>query len=283
MVRRAQAAIIRGMPAPIAASKTAASPLGALLRQWRARRRLSQLELSLLSGISARHLSYVETGRAQPSRQMVHSLADALEAPLRERNALLVAAGYAPQFRESPLDAPDLAVMRRAIEVTLAHQEPFPAFVTDRCWNVLMANDAMGRVLDGLKPGGPTHGNIVRQVFDPDDMRPFIENWDEVAGDLLRHLSHQVGQHPGDDEARALLDEALSYPDVPARLRVRDAAVRPLPVLVTTFRAGARRLSFFSTLTRFASPADVALEETTVECMHPADDETRRYCIELAG
>ena len=271
------------MPAPIAVSKTAASPLGALLRQWRASRRLSQLELSMLSGVSARHLSYVETGRAQPSRELLRALADALEVPLRERNALLVAAGYAPHFRDSPLDAPELAVMRRAIEVTLAHQEPFPAFVTDRCWNVLMANPATDRVLGGLKPGGPRHANIVRQVFDPEDMRPYIENWDEVAGDLLRHLSHQVAQHPTDEAARRLLDEALAYPDVPSRLRVRDAALRPLPVLVTTFRAGERRLSFFSTLTRFASPSDMALEETSVECMHPADDETRRYCMELCG
>ncbi len=241
-------------------------------------RRFSQVELSLRSGISTRHLSYAETGRARPSRQTVQIVAEALDVPLRERNALLLAAGYAPHYPETALDAPELVLIRRAIDVTLAQHEPFPAFVLNRTWDIQSANAGTARVLGGLSPGGPKHNNIVRQVFDPEDLRPLIENWNDVAADLLVHLHHAVLQHPTDDETRALLDEALSYPDIPGRMRSRDLNMRPLPVLVTTFRKDDLRLNFFSTLTRFVATTDIAVEETRIECMHPADDATRDFC-----
>lgn len=265
------------MPPQIAASRLDAPPLGQLLREWRARRRLSQLELSLQSGVSARHVSYVETGRARPSRELLETLADALDVPSRERNAIMLAAGFAPQFAENDLDARHLALMRQAIEVTLSHQEPYPAFVTDRCWNVLMANAGMDRLLSAIRPCGPRHGNIVRQVFDPEDMRPFIENWEDVAGDLLRHLRHEVVRRPSDGAARQLLQEALAYPGVAAQLSVGPGDPGPAPVLTTVFRNGPLRLSFFSTLTRFAGASELILEEVTIECMHPADETTRAY------
>ena len=267
------------MPAPIAKSRIAASPFGALLREWRLLRRFSQVELSLRSGISTRHLSYAETGRSRPSRQTVQLVAEALDVPLRERNALLLAAGYAPHYLETALDAPKLGLIRRAIDVTLAQHEPFPAFVLNRTWDIQLANAGTDRVLGGLCPGGPKHNNIVRQVFDPEDLRPFIENWNEVAGDLLGHLHHAVHQHPTDDETRALLDEALSYPDIPGRMRSLDFTAGPLPVLVTAFRKDDLRLSFFSTLTRFVSTTDIAVEETRIECMYPADEATRSFCV----
>lgn len=166
-------------PAP----SSAASRVGDLLREWRAARRMSQLDLALEANVSSRHLSWVETGKSQPGRDLVDQLADALEMPLRERNALLIAAGYAPKYRETALADPEMALLRKAVEFIIRQQEPFPAFVIDRHWDVLMVNPAMERVFGALKPGGPTHGNILRQVFDPADMRPLLANWEEVAGD----------------------------------------------------------------------------------------------------
>src|SRR6185369_7919901 len=161
--------------------------VGALLREWRAARRMSQLDLALEAGVSARHLSCVETGKSQPGRDLVAQLADALGMPLRERNALLMAAGYAPEYPETPLSTPELAQVRRAIDLIIEHQEPYPAFVLNRRWDVLLSNRAATRIAGFLR-GGSAHTNMVRQFFDPNDLRAAVVNWEEVAGDLIRHL-----------------------------------------------------------------------------------------------
>ena len=166
------------------------SHAGTLVREWRTTRRLSQLELALEANVSSRHLSCVETGKAQPSRDMISRLADALEMPLRERNALLVAAGFAPRYRETELKSPEMAPVRRAIEFILQHQEPYPAIVTNRHWEMLLTNDATARIFNRLRPGGPKHRNVLHQIFDPQDMRSVIRNWEECAIDIIRHL-HQ--------------------------------------------------------------------------------------------
>lgn len=255
---------------------------GGLLREWRAARRLSQLDLALAADVSARHLSYVETGKSQPSRELIARLADALAMPLRERNTLLIAAGYAPGYRETNLASPELAAVRRAIEFILDQQEPYPAFVTDRHWDVLLANRAMPRVFSRLREGGPRHANVLRQIFDPEDMRPVIGNWEEVAGDVLRHLHDEVAAAPSDARARALLDEVLAYPGVPDRWRIRDPGVAPLPLLTAEFRRGDLELRFFSTLTTFGTPRDVTLDGLRIECMFPADEATAAFCRTLA-
>lgn len=268
------------MPAPIAASKVEASPVGALLREWRSTRRMSQLDLALTTGVSSRHLSCVETGRASASREVLFGLAEALEMPLRDRNALMLAAGYAPHYREGDLAAPELALIQQAIDVTLAQQEPFPAFVVNRYWDVLQANRGLVALSRCLRPRGPRHRNIVSQTFDPDDLRPYFDNWDEVAADLLRHVEREVARSPHDHRIRALRDEALAY-GPPPREPVRRAAAA-FPVVTTVLRAGATRLRFFSTLTRFGTAAEVAVEEVCIECMHPVDEVTRTWCERLA-
>ncbi|HEV7445343.1 MAG TPA: helix-turn-helix transcriptional regulator, partial [Steroidobacteraceae bacterium] len=212
------------------------SHVGALLREWRAARRLSQLDLALEVGMSARHLSCVETGKAQPSRDMVARLADALEMPLRERNTLLLAAGYAAKYTETDLSTAQMAPVRRAIEFILKQQEPYPALVTNRHWDVLLTNDALLRLFGRMRGGPPRHGNMMRQVFDPEDMRPFVANWEEVAGELIRHLHNEVAAAPSDAKARALLDEVLAYPGIPAGWRTRDPGATALPLLTTVFR-----------------------------------------------
>ncbi|HET8644153.1 MAG TPA: helix-turn-helix transcriptional regulator [Vicinamibacteria bacterium] len=259
----------------------AALRAGALLREWRAVRRLSQLDLALDAGVSTRHLSCVETGKAQPSRAMIARLADALAMPLRERNALLMAAGYAPEHPETALSTPDLAAVRRAIELVLQHQEPYPAFVLNRRWDVLQANAAAAR-LAGFLRGGRAHANMVRQFFDPDDMRAAVVNWEEVAGDMIRHLQASVAAAPSDADARALLDEVLRYPGVPARWREHAADAPPPPLLTVVFRKGRRHLRFFSTITTFVTPRDVTLDELRIECAFPADEDTAELCRSLA-
>ncbi|MDR0182776.1 helix-turn-helix domain-containing protein [Lysobacter arvi] len=259
------------------------SRLGALLREWRAVRRLSQLDLALDAGVSPRHLSCVETGKAQPSREMIARLADALDVPLRERNALLVAAGFAPRYPETALATPELSQMRRAIEFILAQQEPYPAFVLNRHWDVLMANDAALRVNTFVMNGrASAHANMIRQIFDPDDLRAAVDNWDEVAGDLIRHLHGEVAAAPSDAKARELLEEVLAYPGVPARWRLRDVESAPAPLLTTVLRQGDLRLRFFSTITTFGTPRDVTLEELRIECCFPVDEATAELCRRLA-
>jgi transcriptional regulator with XRE-family HTH domain len=257
---------------------TPSAHVGTLLREWRAARRLSQLHLALEADVSTRHLSYVETGKAQPSRDMVIRLADALDMPLRERNALMVAAGYAPQYRETPLSTPEMAPVRRAIECILHQQEPYPAFVTNRHWDVLLINRGVTRLFGLLRGGAPLHSNIVRQVFDPNDMRPFLANWEEVAGDLIRHLHDEVAAAPSDTKAQALLDEVLAYPGVPDRWRTREPGATPLPLLTTAFRRGETELRFFSALTTFGTARDVTIDELRIECMFPADEATAEQC-----
>jgi transcriptional regulator with XRE-family HTH domain len=272
---------VGNVPARTRASSRAGTHVGTLLREWRAARHLSQLALALEVGTSTRHLSYVETGKSRPSRDMIARLAEALDMPLRERNALLLAAGYAPEYAERRLDVPELAHVRRAVEFIVKQQEPYPAFVLNRRWDILMANQAGGRVAEFLI-GGTRHANMVRQFFDPRDMRAAIVNWEEVAGDLVRHLHDDVAAAPHDAEARALLDEALSYSGVPTRWRERELAVPPTPLLTVVFRKGDRELRFFSTITTFGTPRDVTLDELRIECAFPADDATADLCRALA-
>lgn len=257
--------------------------VGSLLREWRSSRRLSQLDLALEADISARHLSYIETGKSQPSRDMIARLSEVLDVPLRERNALLIAGGYAPTYRETALATGTLAPVRRALDFILEHQNPYPAFVMNRYWDVQMTNGALLGIFAALKPGGPRHSNILRQVFDPQDMRPFVGNWEEVAGDLIRHLHNEIHASPSDLRLRDLLDEVLSYPDVPSEWRMRQPSMGPLPLLTTVFRAGELELRFFSTLTTFGTTHDVTLDELRIECMFPADDATATQCRGLAS
>jgi transcriptional regulator with XRE-family HTH domain len=251
---------------------------GTLVREWRTSRRLSQLDLALEANVSPRHLSCVETGKSQPSREMISRLADALGMPLRERNALLVSAGYAPKYRETELTSPEMGPVRRAIEFILQHQEPYPAIVTNRHWDMLLTNDATVRVFDILRPGGPKHVNVLHQIFDPRDMRSVIRNWEELAIDIIRHLHNQVAVAPSDTKARALLDEVLAYPDVPEGWRTREPGSAPQPLMNTVFGVRDLELRFFSTITTFGTPHDITLDELRIECMFPADEATAEFC-----
>jgi transcriptional regulator with XRE-family HTH domain len=258
----------------------AAAPVGVgrLLRQWRAQRGLSQLDLAGEAGISARHLSFVETGRAQPSREMVLLLSRALDVPLRDRNELLVAAGYAPVYRQTDLAAPAMAHVRRALDFILRQQEPYPALVLDRHWDVLAVNEGTARVqahfLDAAAVAELGSPNALRLMFHPRAFRPFIVNWEATAASLIQWLHRDAVSGLGDGRTRALLDELLAYPDVPRQWRRLDLDVSTAPFLSIELRRGETTLRYFTTLTSLGTPHDITLQELRIESFFPADEAT---------
>jgi transcriptional regulator with XRE-family HTH domain len=263
---------------------TAITTIGPLLQYWRKARQMSQLALAHEADVSPRHVCFVETGRAKPSREMVLLLADALKVPLRERNALLLAAGFAPLFRESSLEDPSLAPVRTAIDAILAQQEPFPAVVMNRRWDVLLTNEAarrfFGWLLDGS--GGPVPTNVLRMMFDPRWIRPYVANWDAVAETLLRRVHREAVGGILDAEVAAILGEILSYPGVPRRWHTPDLITPLVPVIPVQFAKGEYALNFFSTVTVIGTAQDVTLQELRIECFFPADPLTAEASRQLA-
>jgi len=252
------------------------SGIGQLLRQWRERRRLSQLALAVDGEISTRHLSFIETGRAQPSREMVLLLARALDVPPRARNELLTTAGYAPIYRERTLDAPEMADVRRALEFMLRQQEPYPGLVIDGHWNILLSNAGATRLMslfldDEAVAAVGGRPNAMRLFYHPRGMRPFIVNWEATAAALIQWLHRDLLRAPTDAETKALLDELLSYPDVPHQWRMLDLDASPEPFLAVELAKDDLHLKFFSTLTTLGVPYDITLHELRVECFFPAD------------
>lgn len=255
--------------------------LGVLLREWRTIRRMSQLDLSLEASVSARHISYIETGKSEPSREMIIRLADTLDMPLRERNTLFMAAGYAPEYPERDLGDPVLEPVRNALTFILDHQEPYPAFILNRYWDILLKNRAAVRIGSFLFDGSK-HTNMIRRFFDPADLRGVVDNWEVVARDLIRHLHDAIVTVPSDTKMRSLLNEALSYPGVPSLWGKRVPGSKPPPVLTTNFRKGNTELRFFSTIAIFGTSRDVTVDELRIECAFPADDATAEHCRNLA-
>ncbi len=258
--------------------------LGRLLAQWRKVRSMSQLDLALEADVSPRHVSFIETGRAKPSRSMVLQLADALTVPLRERNALLLAAGFAPMFSESHLDAPQLASVRAALDAILKQQEPFPAVVMNRSWDIVGTNGAATRffelMLDGRKPEGPR--NVLRLMFDPVGLRPSVTNWEDVARSLILRLRREAVEGVLDPKAKELLTEILQSPGVPGQWHAPSIGETLLPIIPVCFRSGKQDFRFFSTVTVLGTPQDITLQEIRIECFFPADEETRMAAIRLA-
>jgi transcriptional regulator with XRE-family HTH domain len=263
---------------------TAADPFGAHLRHWRQHRRLSQLDLAHEAQVSTRHLSYVETGRAEPSREMVLRLAERLDVPLRERNALLVAAGYAPMYRQRSLDDPAMAAARRAVDLVLKGHEPFPALAVDRHWNLVAHNALVPLLMAGAAPElvqPPV--NVLRLSLHPDGLAPRIANLAQWRAHLLERLQQQIAA-TGDAILAALHDELAAYPQ-PKVGREAPAAGGELANVVVPFQFVTTDgvLSFISTTTIFGTPVDVTLQELAVESFFPADARTAEALAELAA
>ncbi|MFB7027804.1 MULTISPECIES: helix-turn-helix domain-containing protein [unclassified Streptomyces] len=259
--------------------------VGPLLRGWRERRRLSQLELALRAGSSARHVSFVETGRSRPSEEMVLRLAEHLEVPVRERNALLLAAGYAPRYAETPLDAPRLEALREGVERLLRGYEPYPALVVDGSYTVVAANRGVGLLLDGL----PEHLlspplNTMRIALHPEGLAPRIRNLREWRGHLLSQMERQIALARS-DSLRELYEEVAAYPPPPgAGSGPEEPETEPYPYFALPLRIehGGRVLSFVSSISTFNTPMDVTVAELAIETLIPADPETAAYLRSLA-
>jgi len=259
----------------------ARTPFGGALKLARGLHGMSQLTLALEAGVSARHVSFIESGRSQPSRPMVLRLAEALELPLRESNMLLNAAGYAAHYRERGLEDADLAPARRILEMMLQRHDPFPALVFNRHWDMMMANMGatnLTRLLDLPPIDGPA--NLLRLVLHPDLLKPYVEDWEAVARDVVLRARREA--EPGDEIAARLFDEVLAYPGVPEDWREPILGPASAPFLNITFNAGGRRLSWITTVTTFGTPQDITLQELRIESFYPADEETEKAAHQMA-
>jgi transcriptional regulator with XRE-family HTH domain len=260
-------------------------PVGELLREWRGRRRLSQLDLACEADISTRHLSFIETGRALPSREMILHLAERLEVPLRERNTLLVAAGYAPVFQERTLADPALAAAHRAVDLVLSAHEPYPALVVDRHWTLVASNKAVAPFLAGAEPSllePPV--NVLRLSLHPAGLATRIANLRQWRSHLLARLQHQIDV-TADPFLVELMSELRDYPVAAAAATDKNARegeyagiVVPLQLVTDT-----GVLSFLSTTTVFGTPVDITLSELALESFFPADEGTAGILRQLAG
>ncbi|HEU0217241.1 MAG TPA: helix-turn-helix transcriptional regulator [Stellaceae bacterium] len=256
--------------------------IGHHLRSWRQRRRMSQLDLACEADISTRHVSFLETGRSRPSRDMVLHLAERLDVPLRERNVLLVAAGFAPVFPERPLDDPMLATARAAVDLVLAAHEPYPALAVDRHWTLIAANKASARVMGGISPElSKPPVNVLRIALHPEGLARRTANFAEWRGDLLARLRRQVDM-TGDPTLAALYDELAAYPaphpTSPPPMPNPNAVAIPFRLLTDS-----GVLSFLSTITVFGTPVDVTVSEVAIETFLPADRETAEALRRMAA
>lgn len=256
--------------------------VGPILRDWRQRRRMSQMDLALEAGVSTRHLSFVETGRSKPSQEMVLNLAEQLSVPLRDRNQLLLAAGYAPRYTARSLDDPEMAPIRDALGHVLAGHEPYPAIAVDSAWTLVASNSALGVLLDGVDPEllqPPV--SCMQLALHPGGMAPRILNLAEWRSHLIHRLERQLALS-GDERVADLLDEVLAYPGPP----LADHAPSATGDVMISLRLASEdhgELSFFSTVTTFGTAADITVSELSIEAFFPADARTAATLTALAA
>ncbi|MFJ4682305.1 helix-turn-helix domain-containing protein [Streptomyces sp. NPDC088789] len=265
-------------------SPSCAEPgVGPLLRAWRERRRVSQLELALRADSSARHISFIETGRSRPSEDMVLRLAEHLDVPVRERNALLLAAGYAPHFPETPLDDPALDTLREGIERLIQGYEPYPAMVVDALYNVVAANRGVAVLLDGIAEHLLTPPiNAMRLTLHPEGLAPRIRNLPQWRAHLLEQMDRQIALHRS-APLRGLYEEVAAYP-VPQEAPGAEPA-EPVPYFALPMRLEheGRTLSFISSISTFNTPMDVTVAELAIETLLPADPATVKHLQALVS
>jgi transcriptional regulator with XRE-family HTH domain len=259
-----------------------ARPIGTLLREWRQRRRLSQLDLACEAEISTRHLSFLETGRSQPSREMILHLAEQLTVPMRDRNILLVAAGYAPIFSERSLEDPALQSARKAIDLVLESQKPFPAFAMDRHWNLVASNGALPEIYEGVAPHLlQPPANALRLTLHPESLAPRIINFHEWRAHSLARLRRQI-EITADPILIELQLEVSAYPSPISKTPLDPNSTHAI-VVPFNLDTPLGRLSFFTTTTMFGSPVDITLSELALECFYPADAATSEIVHKAAA
>jgi transcriptional regulator with XRE-family HTH domain len=257
---------------------------GMLLKQWRNQRGFSQLDLAVNSQVSQRHISFLESGRAKPSREMVLQLATVLEIPLRQQNLMLTAAEFAPIHAETDLSDPEMTSIRKALDCMLRQQEPYPAIAIDRYWNLLLANNGATRLLntfidtDKLQTLFYLDGkiNLMRVVFHPQGLRPFIVNWEDFANHLLHRLHRETLAEREGEQSTLLLNELMSYPSVSEIWQGDRRTAQNALLLTTHLKRDDLDLKFFSTITTLGTPYDITLQELRLECLFPANEATEQ-------
>ncbi len=273
------------MTRPLSSPATSPSAFPALLRSWRERRRKSQLALALEAGVSQRHLSFLERGRARPSRAMILQLSETLEVPLRERNDWLVAAGFAPAYRARGLRDPQMGAVMSAVRVMLHNHQPYPAVAIGRAWNILLANEPFDRLGAMLGPDlwtrvGGAERNLMRLFFHPQGIRPHVVNWAQVAPLLWLRARREAEALDGAD-MRAVPEELLPDQDEHTLWAAEDAAL--VPVLPLVVSKDGVTLSLFTVIATFGTAQDVTADELRIESLFPADDATAALFAALAG
>jgi transcriptional regulator with XRE-family HTH domain len=257
-----------------------------LLKTWRRRRRLSQLDLALTSGVSQRHISFLESGRARPSREMALKISETLEVPLRERNKWLVAAGFAPLFQSRPLDDPQMNQVMSAVRMMLTNHEPFPAVAVDRAWNIRLANPPFERLAAMLGPnlwgeiGNDAARNLMRLFFHPNGIRPLVANWNAIAP-LLWYRAQREAEASAGEDLRRILAELSPYQDRSVLGAAEEAAL--LPVLPLVIARNGIQISLFTVIATFGTPQDVTADELRIESLFPADEATDQFFRVAAG
>ena len=254
-----------------------------LMKSWRAKRRVSQLELSLRCEVSQKHISFLESARTAPSSIMVSMICEALDMPLRDRNTFLMAAGFAPSYRESDLTQPEMAVIDQAINMMLAKHEPYPAMVVDRYFNVIRANGGAMRLqsllydVDRPEDLPELAGNVLKGLFHKDGYRRHVSNWQEIAPCLLRRLQSELYASGDTEKMQRFIDELAACEGVPEDWKQHLPGEWLAPVLTVNIAAKDAELSFFSTIATLGTPLDVTLQEIRIESYFPANEATRKY------
>lgn len=266
----------------------AGTPFGDALRELRKARDLSQMSLAGIAGTSQRHVSFLELGRSRPSRAMVLQIAESLGLSLQNRNRLLLAAGYAAAYPERSLDAVDMQPLKQALQRMLRHHKPYPAIVVNRRWDLVLMNGTVARLFTyvgdaaamwkKVAPSG--RPNILKMIFHPDGLRPFIRNFDDVARMLLGYVQREANESAA---AAEILEEVLRESGLPRRLRATEPLPQPTPVFATHFEVNGAKLSLFTMISTFGTPQDVTAEELRVGSFYPADDDSEAFLRNLAA
>jgi len=255
----------------------------AALRYWRDKRGYSQLRLSAESGISQRHISFLESGRSQPSRELILKLGTTLDIPLRQRNVMLLAAGFAPAYQERKLSDPELAAVKQALDFMLAQQAPYPALVVDRLWNLVMSNGPAAMMIRWLldlpeaQPLPREGVNLLKLMLDPQAIRQHLLNWQDVSADLLHWIQREAMSDGPGSEATALLQQLVALPGIRAATQTPNLDTRVLPFLPLTIRKDGVELNLFTSIATMGTPHDVTVHELRIESFFPADAATAAW------
>jgi len=257
---------------------------GESIKRWRKIRGLSQLELSFTADISSKHISFLETGRSHPSREMVIRLSQALDVPLNERNVLLAQSGFAEAYSRRSLDTPEMKPVHKALKLMLDNHSPYPAIVLDWDWNIVMANAPQQQLTLLVKqacPNFPDTTNIMELLFDKNGFRPFVKNWEEVSFHLLQRLQRERLMHQ--DRSSNLLDRLLAYPDIPKNWDTLINTQHSEPMIHIALQFGDIELKMFSTLASFGTPIDITMQELIIEQYFPVDEPTKAFFEQLSN